>query len=688
MYEATAVTLLVVSPTQDAVDVLSAILRRGGLSTRCQWVADLAQLRNKLSHTEADLLLCVTPEGSELAQLMSVLRQAGSDLPTIVIRPNLSEADLTADLALGLRDSVTLASPSRLQAVVSRELRSRRLDKVLRETLDEARSSRDHLDQDAKSASAAKAYVQDGVLVEANPAWLQLLGYAQADAIVGQPALDSFEELTHPVLKKALIACLQGKHDGSPLTVEALRGDGSTQPVELTLSLGSWQGARCIELTVPAADRTDARSQPAAAPAMAVVEGNALPQRSALLAALQARIQLKLQGGARYLLCVRPDNFPSLERQLGVLDSDQVLAAIAEQAQGLALPADIIGRYSSTGLMVLLERGTERDAKAWAEKLRERVAALPLTSKSGSLTTPISATLTIGMVTIAATNHHADNAFVDALEAARRGRQNGGNQLFFMERGHGDTRAVSFDAQWTRLIRAALAENRFRLTQQPIASLQVVDTHMFDLLLRLVDEQGKEILPSEFLPAAQRNDLMRHIDRWVLAAALELVARRSPACVFVRLSLDSALDPTMLMWLDGQLRATHVSAQRLCIQIPEDVATTHLPQIAHLANELRDRRVRFALEHFGVSADPLKLINAMPLDFIKLDGSLMQGLVNDNGQQERVRQLVEAAGNHGIATIAERIEDANTMAALWQLGVEYLQGHLIQMHEEIVLEAG
>ena len=683
MSEPTAVPLLLVSPNQEAVDVLTGILRRVGLATDCAWVADLQQLPQQLRDTTAELLLCISPDGHELTRIMTLLRGSGRDIPVIMVRPTLNETELASDLAQGAHDSVTFASPPRLQAVITRELRSKRLDAALRDTLRDARESRTQLAIPASADLGAIAQIQDGVLVEANSAWLQLLGVTRPEAVIGQPALDSFDELTQPVLKKALIACLQGKHDGAPVTVEALRGDGSTQPMEVLLSLGQWEGARCITLTVPTADGHGV------APGHPPLQTDALPQRAALLTALQARIQGKLQGGARYLLCIRPDNFPSLERQLGVLGSDQLLHAIVEQASALAMPNDIIGHYSSTGLMALIERGNERDAKAWAEKLRDRLAAVALQGKSGTLATSASATLTIGMVLISATCHHADTIFIDALEAARRGRQNGGNQLFFMERNHaGDTRAVSFDAQWTRLIRSALSDNRFRLVQQPVASLQVVDTHMFDLLLRLVDEQGKEILPGEFLPAAQRNDLMRHIDRWVLGASLELAARRSPACLFIRLSLDSALDPTLLMWLDNQLRTSHVSAQRLCIQIPEDVAAAHLPQITQLANELRDRRVRFALEHFGVSADPLKLINAMPLDFIKLDGSLMQGLVNDTAQQQRVRKLVEAAGNHGIATIAERIEDANTMAALWQLGVEYLQGHLIQLHEEIVLEAG
>ncbi len=104
-----------------------------------------------------------------------------------------------------------------------------------------------------------------------------------------------------------------------------------------------------------------------------------------------------------------------------------------------------------------------------------------------------------------------------------------------------------------------------------------------------------------------------------------------------------------------------------------------------LATALRARRMRFALEHFGIGPTPLKMLDTLPMDFIKIDGSLMQGLTDDAAQRERVRDIATAASGRGIAAIAERIEDANTMAALWDLGVDLLQGHLIQMHEEVVL---
>lgn len=208
---------------------------------------------------------------------------------------------------------------------------------------------------------------------------------------------------------------------------------------------------------------------------------------------------------------------------------------------------------------------------------------------------------------------------------------------------------------------------------------------MYDVLLRMVDSAGRDISPTQFLPAAQRNGLMRNIDRWVLTAALQLALRRNPTCLFLRLSTESALDPTLMTWLDAQLRISHVPPQRLCIQVPEETAVAYPQQVTTLAHALRSRRLRFALEHFGIGPAPLQLLDALPLDFIKIDGSLMQGLAEDATQRERVRAIATAASGRGIAAIAERIEDANTMAALWDLGVELLQGHLIGMHEEVVL---
>jgi EAL domain-containing protein (putative c-di-GMP-specific phosphodiesterase class I) len=203
----------------------------------------------------------------------------------------------------------------------------------------------------------------------------------------------------------------------------------------------------------------------------------------------------------------------------------------------------------------------------------------------------------------------------------------------------------------------------------------------------MLDVQGKEVLPSEFLPAAARNDLLRNIDRWVLGATFSFIAKRNPDLVFVRISRDSLMDNGFLIWLDTQLKSTLAEPQRLCLQFSEADAASNLKPMKALLQQLRQRRVRVALGQFGTGRDPIALLNALSLDFLKIDGSLMQGLSGNPEQQQRIRTIADAAANHEIQTVAERIEDANTMAVVWQLGVQYIQGYLVHAPEEVVLKS-
>jgi multidomain signaling protein FimX len=208
---------------------------------------------------------------------------------------------------------------------------------------------------------------------------------------------------------------------------------------------------------------------------------------------------------------------------------------------------------------------------------------------------------------------------------------------------------------------------------------------MFDVLLRMLDTSGAEILPSEFMPTAERNDLQKNIDRWVVGASLSFAAQRKPDCLFVRLSQDTLTDNSFMSWVDKQVRTTHADTHRLCFQAPEDVVASHLDQMKKLGADLRSRGFRFAVERFGAGRDPQRLLESLPIDFIKIDGALVQDLTSNLELQQRVRVLVDQAKSLNIQTIAERVENANAMAVLWQLGVQYIQGYLVHAPEDIVL---
>ena len=157
--------------------------------------------------------------------------------------------------------------------------------------------------------------------------------------------------------------------------------------------------------------------------------------------------------------------------------------------------------------------------------------------------------------------------------------------------------------------------------------------------------------------------------------------------MFVRLSRDSLRDETLGPWLRQQLTASRVDPRRVVVELPEDVAITNLRETKVLQELLRPLGLELAIENFGASADPGHLLSHVSVNYVKIDGALMQGLANDRTLQEQVKALVQEARSQGAATIAERVEDANTMAVLWQLGIEFVQGYFVSSPEEVVLGA-
>jgi PAS domain S-box-containing protein len=683
--DTTAVPLIVHSATRDPVEALNSLLRRSGMAAHCTWISAPQDIPDALEQLNPELLICCPAPGTGLSELAAMRDQVASMVPLIAVRERIDEDIIATDMAQGARDTVSLQQPGRLQAVIARELRAFRLERALTSTLRASQDYRSQLEVVLQRSNDAIAQIQEGILVDANAAWIELFGFAEASGLIGQPVMDLFEDSTHAALKAALTACLQGRWSNHTLKAGAVLGDGSVAPLELMLALGEFDGEPSVRLIVPAQKRDDRSLVHELEAAVHCDQGTGLLMRRHLLNALQERLRTPVAGGVRYLACVRPDRFIDIERDLGVLACEQFLIAFAHIVRGLLGPHDIAGHFGGTTLLLLLERGNPRDVEAWCENLVERIGKHLFQFQAGG--DGLHATCSIGLSVVPHDIPDLNAAVMDALNALRRGRERFGSQIVTVDRADNDSRVKGYDQVWVKHIKAALMENRFRLVQQPIAALAGGAQKMFDVAIRMLDAQGKEVLPSEFLPAAIRNDLMKNIDRWVLGASLSCISKGKPDLLFVRLSRDSALDPSLLPWLELQLRSTPSDAQRLCLQITEEVASTNVQQTTQLITAVRAAGVKFALEHFGAGRDSQRLIATLPLDFIKIDGSLMQGLAASPQLQQRVREIAVAAAEHKVQTVAERIEDANTMAVVWQLGVQYIQGYFVHAPEEVVLKS-
>ncbi len=685
--EQNPVPLIVLSASRNPVEELNGILRRAGLAVHCSWVPGLREFGDALSTVNPDLVLYVAPSDEDLKAAAAVRDQRARALPIVVVDTNTSDDRIAGAMRLGARDVVCVGGSSRLAAVIERELRAHRLERALQNTLRTARDARRQLTSVLQRSNDAIAQVQEGILVDANSSWLALLGF-EPQTLLGQPIMDLIEPSHHVALRGALTACLQGRWNDHPLSASLRVADGSYRTTDLMLALGEHDGEPSVRLIIHAARVDDEpRLEEQLADVVQHDPGTGLLHRMPLLQAVIERMKTPVPGGGRWFAVVKPDHFAGVERNVGVFSSEAVLDGFIQQLREGLHPNELFGRLGGVSFLVLLERGNERDVEAWGTQLAARVAK----HGTSAAATQDTMTCTVGIASApncvgqpdGAARQAIDAAISKAQEACRSSQKQDTGRVVLVD--SADERAQ--DDTWIKRIRLALMENRFRLVQQPIASLQGVDCGMFDVLVRMLDETGQEILPAQFLPAAERHDMLKNIDRWVVGASLAFAAVRKPGCLFVRLSQDTLKDGSFLGWVDNQVRSSRADPQRLCFQATAEMVTRHLRLVQKLSEDLHTRGFRFAIESFGSEPNAQSLLSVLKLDFVKIDGAVVQGLTSSPDLQQRVKQLVEAATARKIETIAERVEDANTMAVLWQLGVQYLQGYLVHMPEEIVLHA-
>ena len=685
MNDNTAVPLIVFSPQREPSEFINSLMRKAGEPVHCTWIPAVRDLGEALEQLNPELLVCAYVSEADTRQAATIRDQLAPQVPLLIVRPNLSEADIAAGMKLGARDVVSLSASERVMAVLSRELRSFRLERALNTTLQSASDYRRQLQSVLQRSNDAILQVQEGIVVDANQTWLELFGYEDGSGIVSQPLMDLFDDRSHAPLKGALVACGQGKWTDHPLKVNALLGDGTHLELNLVLTPGEFENEPCVRIMVPAKKRDERQLTTDLSDAVKRDSTTGLLLRRPLLDAIGVRIGAPPVGGVRFMTLVRPDKFAELEKDVGVSkrassswantprSSSRISARTTSRADS---PASRSSRSSSAAIRTTSRRGPKPCSRASARTHR-RSGRNPCTRAARSASPPCP---TAGS--------SVDAVIADVIEAVRRGRSQGGNQIYHLDKADTDTRVQAYDKIWVKHIKSALMENRFRLVQQPVASLQGDDPNMFDVLVRMLDHQNKEVLPAEFMAAAERNDLLKNIDRWVVGASMSFAAQKKPGCLFVRLSKDSVVDAGFTDWLKTQVATGAHEPARICFQITETIAEQYMNASVSQLGALKKLGFRIALERFGSGRDPFKLLTMAPLDFIKIDGAMMQDLASNFETQTVVKKLVETAVKLKIETIAERVEDANTMAVLWQLGVQFIQGYFVNAPEEVVMAEG
>ncbi len=371
------------------------------------------------------------------------------------------------------------------------------------------------------------------------------------------------------------------------------------------------------------------------------------------------------------------DQFKIVNDTCGHTAGDELLRQVARLLKTIVRKRDTLARLGGDEFALLIEDCTMAQAHSGIEALRQALESYQFVWDGRSHKVAAS----IGLVAVNKQCEDANAALSMADTACFAAKDSGRNRIHSYQKDNLAVTRTHGEMLWATRINEALTEDRFELDFQRITPIgETVDnSDHYELLIRMRDELGDVVMPSEFLPAAERYNLSDKVDRWVIANAMGWL-RNHPGLVDrlhlcgINLSGQSMGNEEILRFILEQIDEGSIPAEKLCFEVTETAAIADLVQATHFISLLKDRGCMFALDDFGSGFSSFSYLKELPVDFLKIDGSFVRDICNDSVNLAMLRSINEIGHVMGKKTIAEFVEDGDVLNALRAVGVDYAQG--------------
>ncbi|WP_444892701.1 putative bifunctional diguanylate cyclase/phosphodiesterase [Microbulbifer sp. TRSA001] len=401
-----------------------------------------------------------------------------------------------------------------------------------------------------------------------------------------------------------------------------------------------------------------------------------LPNRQFFESELQSQLSLCVDKRQHHvLLYLDVYQFKVINDTLGFVAGDQLLVQLVELIKRCLSSDDLFARVGSDEFAILLRDCTLEEGGRVVARLRDSVQNFSFFWEGNDNRVAVS----IGVVGVDHFTPNASQLLASANDACCSAREQGRNRVKLF----GDSRKVlekRRETTWVAEIHAALREDRLMLYRQPVVSLKGDrNVHHYEILVRMRGRDGGVISPGLFLPAAERYGLIEEVDRWVIRRVFDYMAQEQRLGMgginyAVNISGISLGDETFADFVLQSLSDAGVTPSRVQFEITETSAINNLERALIFIHKLRAAGCSFALDDFGRGVSSLAYLRQLPVDFLKIDGSFVRNMLEDEIDSAMVSTIDHLAKRMGISTIAEYVESPELMEKLSQMGVDYAQG--------------
>jgi diguanylate cyclase (GGDEF)-like protein len=400
--------------------------------------------------------------------------------------------------------------------------------------------------------------------------------------------------------------------------------------------------------------------------------------------AFETRVRLEVasaeSSSAWASLYINVDQLHVINDSLGMRVGDGVLGQIGELLSSRLPPRAFAARISGDRFAVLVP-GHLDDAERFGESLREAVEQLGSSRDSSRLRLSIS----VGVAEFDSREGELMHSLAAAEAACKAAKDRGRNRVEVYRANDVSLVRRFADINIAGQVHEAISSGRLRLDAQliqPFGSASQLKPH-YELLLRMLGEDGSASSPETFMSAAMRYQLMPSIDRWVIEAAFERLKAYAgifssvPLCFAINFSGQSLNDESFEDFLIGGIASSGLPPELFCFELTESATIASVARATALMGKLRALGCGVALDDFGTGFSSLSYLRQLPLTMLKIDGSFVRDVVRDPRAESMVRAIAQLARTMSLETVAEYVETEDIRARVATLGVDYGQGYAI-----------
>lgn len=672
--------LVIIEDSENKAEAHASSLRNAGFAVRFIHARDATALQERLENPPLpDIVLC--GEGPELPDLESVsalLQKHTPAIPLIGIAAEAVEGTVIAARNSGAAALVSYNQPDGLQLAYKKELETvllrRRVSKL--EYLMEETEKRCH--DLMENSRDAIAYIHAGMHIYANHTYLDKFGFENSDEIEGTPILDMIDPGNHENFKKYLRDYSNDSSDTNSIAIKGIEPDGGTFDAVMEFSPSRIDSEECIQIIIRCQTDAELEKKLDNLSRQDILTG--LSNRQNFMQTVEENIpggRNEAAGQIRSVLYILIDNFKKLTENISVSGCDMIIKDVATLIGKCCTREDTVARFGDCSYTILQKDSSMDGILEKAELIRKNLVEHICDAEGRA----VSLTCSIGVCIINEHTRDAQNVLSRADLACEVARSSGGNQIHVHSTAVDEQMDREHERDWDEIIRKAIAEDRFYLVYQPVVSLGGESGELYEALLRIVDENGHIILPGQFIAIAEKSGMIGDIDRWVVETALRTLAETRKdgrdTCFFIKISGIMVGDTEFPAWINSKLREFQLGNNCVIFEIPESVAINDLKNTMQFVTTMQQLQCKTAIEHFGCANQPA-LIRHLSVNMIKIDGSIVNNLVDNQENQGKITAILELAKETGKQCVAERVDDAANLALLWQFGMDYIQGNFVQ----------